>query len=358
MKCTRCRNELPSRAAYCPSCGKKQISEPRKSLKRANGTGTVYKLQGRGRRPWVAAKNKVIIGYYEKKTDAIEALEKLSGKDLSERYNMTFADVYEEWSKEHLRGLSQSSVYVYSRAYNIFQPLHKKRFRDLRTADYQAVIDQYLDMSHSTLADYKLLVVQMSKWAIREELITTNFASFVQLPKAEKKEKVVFTDKEIQLMEDDGSEAAALVLMLIYTGMRISELFTLKVADYHDSYVIGGVKTDAGKNRVIPIRPEGRKYFAYFAERATGDLLISGYQGKKTPSRFREQDYYPMLERLGIEHKTPHSTRHTYASWAAKSGMPPEVLQKILGHAKYTTTAEIYIHSDIDRLIEAVESCQ
>ena len=102
MNCIRCKAELPKGATYCPACGKKQTgTPPRKALKRANGTGTVYKLSGRRRRPWVAAKNKVIIGYYERKTDAIEALEKLSGRDLSERYNMTFAEVFEIWKAEH-----------------------------------------------------------------------------------------------------------------------------------------------------------------------------------------------------------------------------------------------------------------
>ena len=52
-----------------------------KAMRRANGTGTVYKLAGRRRRPWVAAKQKIIIGYYPTKKDAIAALERLAGKD-------------------------------------------------------------------------------------------------------------------------------------------------------------------------------------------------------------------------------------------------------------------------------------
>ena len=46
----------------------------------------------------------------------------------------------------------------------------------------------------------------------------------------------------------------------------------------------------------------------------------------------------------GIERKTPHATHHTYASRAVKEGLPPEMLQKILGHADYSTTANIYTH--------------
>lgn len=105
---------------FCPWCGKKQATAPRKALKRPNGAGTVYKLSGRRTRPWVAAKNKVIVGYYEKKTDALAALEKLSGKDLDERYNMTFAEVFTEWKAEHYREIGEKGIETYERAYVIF----------------------------------------------------------------------------------------------------------------------------------------------------------------------------------------------------------------------------------------------
>lgn len=72
MNCIKCRAEIPAGGIFCPFCGKKQVKEPRKALKRANGTGTVYKLQGRRRRPWVAARNRTILGYYETKTAALE----------------------------------------------------------------------------------------------------------------------------------------------------------------------------------------------------------------------------------------------------------------------------------------------
>mgnify|MGYP002223823975 FL=1 len=157
-------------------------------------------------------------------------------------------------------------------------------------------------------------------------------------------------------MESDNSDAAKIVLMLLATGMRIGELFSLPLADYHGDYVIGGEKTEAGRNRIIPIRPEGKQYFAYFAKRATGELLLSGYDGQKVQGNFRRRDYYPLLERLGIRHLTPHSTRHTYASWARKNHMAPEILQKIIGHSNYSTTANIYVHTDASELIAAVEA--
>ena len=355
-KCVKCKKEIPDGSLFCCWCGRRQQDTQKKSLKRANGTGTVYKLQGRRKRPWVAAKSGVIVGYYDKKTSALEALARLQGRSLDEIYNWTFKEVYEAWKDEHFRDIGAKGTESYERAYDIFEPLHERKFRELRTADYQAVIDQYSAKSYSTLSKFKQLVTQMSQWGIRQELITTNFASFVKLPENVKKEKEIFSADEIKKIEKDGSQEARLVLMMIYTGMRIGELFGLRTENVHETYVIGGEKTKAGRNRIIPIRSEGRKYFAEFKERAKGELLISGYEGQKVAANFRNRDYYPLLERLGIPKKTPHATRHTFASWAVANNIKPELLQKMLGHADYSTTANIYEHFDIDQLVEAIDA--
>ena len=139
--CIKCGTTLVPGAVYCHLCGKKQVTERRKALKRANGTGTVYKLAGRRKSPWVAAKNKVIIGHYERKTDALDALERLNGKSLTERYNMTFAEIFDAWKEEHYKEIGKQGIESYNNAYRIFTPLHGKKFRDLRTADFQAVLD-------------------------------------------------------------------------------------------------------------------------------------------------------------------------------------------------------------------------
>ena len=359
MICKKCKREIPSDANLCPYCGRRLAPDTRKALKRANGMGTVYKLQGqRLRRPWVAAKRRVILGYYDTKTAALEALERVAAMDLTEKYNMTFAQVFAAWKEEHYREITAAGIATYNRAFDVFKSLHERKFRALRTADFQRVMDAHAGKTHSTLSKYKQLLTQMSRWAMREEIITTNFATYVRLPENVRKEKEIFTAEEIAALESASgdSDAAKITLMLIYTGMRIGELFNLPLSDYHETYVVGGEKTAAGRNRVIPIRPEGRAYFAYFAAIATGDLLLSGYAGNQDTHNFRTRDYYPLLKRLGIRKISPHATRHTYASEARRMGMPPEILQRILGHASYSTTANIYVHTEISTLIAAVEA--
>ena len=108
---------------------------------------------------------------------------------MTERYNMTFREVFEAWKEEHYKEIGPRGVESYNRAFDVFQPLHDARFRSLRTADFQVVMDKYADKSHSTCSKYKQLVTQMSAWAIREEIATTSFAKFIHLPENVKKEK-------------------------------------------------------------------------------------------------------------------------------------------------------------------------
>lgn len=300
----------------------------------------------------MAAKNKVVLGYYERKTDALEALEKMSGHTVTERYNMTFAEVYAEWSQEHFKTITPQGAKAYKVAFAGFSTLHERKFRDLRTKDFQEVLDA---KKPSIALKYKQLIGQMSRWALREEIASQNFAQFTQVQPAAAKEKAIFTEEDIEKLKRDGSETARIILMLLFTGMRIGELFALKVEDCHGKYVVGGSKTTAGRNRVIPVWPQAREHFAYFVDRATGEKLLSGYRGCRDADNFRARDYHAILSRLGIPYKSPHSTRHTYTSMAVKEGIAPEVLQRILGHTDYAMTANVYTHLDTDTLVNAVE---
>ena len=67
------------------------------------------------------------------------------------------------------------------------------------------------------------------------------------------------------------------------------------------------------------------------------------------------RNYYPYLKKLGIPKKTPHSTRHTFATMLQACGAKPEDLIKVIGHADYETTTENYIHQDISKLADMVE---
>lgn len=121
---------------------------------------------------------------------------------------MTFTKVFEEWKAEHYKEVTDAGRASYNRAYDVFAPLYRKKFRDLRTTDFQAVLGPYMKQSYSTLSKRKQLITQMSARAMREELVRTNFAKFVRLSENVKKETDIFSDSGVVKLEADGSEAA------------------------------------------------------------------------------------------------------------------------------------------------------
>lgn len=362
MKCKKCKTDIPDTCIYCPLCGKKQIhtESVSKSRKRGNGMGTVYKISGKRARPWVAAKNKIVIGYYSTKTEAMAAIDGFQGKELPDWYNIKLDTIYEKWKEDAFPSLSEKSQKMYECSWKKLYCLKDKRIRDIRTSDYQEIIDSLSGKSYSLKNQVRVLCSQLCKFAIVNDVITRNYAQGLKIGKNVKKEKKIFSQQDRNKLNNAAitDKTAQIVMILIYTGMRINELFNVKKTDVHlegnTPYLIGGEKTEAGKNRMIPIALPILTYIKKFMQ-APGNYLICNSNGeRKDYQNFREREYYPLLERLEIPRVTIHSTRHTFASMMVKAGARPEDLQKIIGHADYKITANIYNHADAEQLTEAI----
>lgn len=359
--CIKCKAELPDEALYCMACGKKQTATVRrKARKRPNGTGSIVKLKGNRARPWRAVKRGIIIGHYATEREAADALARLVDVDITEKYDYTFKQVFEAWKKEHYASVSKKTQGGYDRAFALSEELHDRKFRSLRTGDFQAILTANENKSENTISKYKQLFTQMGRWAVKNDVCAQNYAAFAEISGKEAKPHQPLTAEEIALIEADGSETARVVLMMLSTGVRIGEMFAIRLEDYFGSYIVGGEKSEEGRDRIIPIRPEGREHFEYFAQRARasgGQRIIDGYSGNRDTRNFRERDYKPLLKRLGIDaSKTPHSTRTTYGTRAAtEDQLAPAVLQKVMGHASFDTTQKYYNKPSADALVKAVE---
>ena len=123
-------------------------------------------------------------------------------------------------------------------------------------------------------------------------------------------------------------------------------------AEYYAYLFDAFQKTEAGKNRIVPIPPSIPELKGFLQQWCTD--TGSGRLFPMRHQKFREDIFDDALEAAHIEPTglTPHCTRHTFASLSSASGIKPESLQKIIGHANYATTAEVYIHQDITKLID------
>lgn len=361
--CVKCKKALPDEAVFCPSCGKKQAPEPRKYHKRSNGTGSISKLPGNRAKPWLARKNGVSIGTFSTRYDAQKALERLTDVDVNDKFNMTFAEVYERWHAEHKREISTSMDNNYRIAYKQCSQLHNMPMRKILRSDYQAAVIalETQGMSKSTCNKLRVLLGQLGRWAMEEGITLTNPAEGLTTVAKQKGTRQIFTEEDIKAIKRSKLNAADIALILISCGCRPGELFSVPLVNCREDHFIGGSKTDAGKNRVIPIGPDGIAAYKKLRTKAIADgspLLIDGYEGQnKTAPNYTKRDWRELMEEIGRQGMTPYCCRHTFITRAIRSGMDLPVLEAIVGHVDRETT-KIYTHLHANDLVKAVQSVQ
>lgn len=357
MVCIKCKKGIPDGAAFCPWCGKEQIPTKRKYRKRANGTGTVVKLAGNRKKPWAARKNGILIGTYETRTEAVRTLDRLTDVSVTNRFNMTFAEVYEAWLPEHSRMIGASGRGSYKTAYSNCKELHNKVFRTIRHSDFQAVIIRQEKEGKSKSSCEKVLQLfgQLSDWAIQEEIIQVNRARSCTIAAEQKSEGLVIPNDAIEKIRKSELQAAKIALILLSTGCRPTDLFTARRVDCCDTYFISGSKTEAGRDRAIPVDELGRAAYADLLRHSEGkQLLIDGYRGNHVYSNYAKRDWKKLAEEVGLDGFTPYDCRHTFITNAKRAKVDPQILRRIVGHADLATTDKYYTHTDINDILSAV----
>ncbi len=368
MLCCRCRREIPDNSMFCNFCGKRQAGAPplqRKTHRRSKGSGTVYKRKDKPlERPWAACYQRKLIGYYATSGEAVLALDAFLATRLPvDIANMTFAQIFEQWKPIHYETVSPKAQSAYNGAFIRAEPLHKRKMRDLKTVDYQSIINSMSGMSRSSCEKQRQLFSQLCKYAMQQDIIDKNYAQFLVLPKASAPKDRVLSDFEIEkiwTMQDDPrlGETACIALALVYTGFRINELLHLSRDDVHliEGYVVGGEKTDAGRNRVVPLHTAILPIFQHWWDNSSGsEWLIPSANGNARDADGVRKSFNSLMKKLEISGVTPHSCRHTAATIMATDGVPTDVIKRILGHTDYAFTSNRYTSTNIDALIEGMQ---
>ena len=366
-------------------------------MRRANGTGNIYKMKGgKRRKPWRVRvtvgwelnpktgrckQNLKTLGYYASRAEAEAALVAYQEcpYDLNTK-DITFKELYEQWTEDYFKKLTSiSSERTITSAYRYCSGLYNMKMRDIRIYHLQECMDkgyiipdrgkekgQKRYASACTKGRIKSMFNLMFDWAYAREIVDRNYARAFELDKEtkikqvrEKRKNTIFSNEEIDLLWKNVDKIAFVDMVLcgIYSGWRPQELAILKIKDIDLELQVmyGGMKTDAGKDRCVPIHPLIQplieKRYAEAKELGSNYLFndINGQQGiYMTYDKYRGR-FNKVVERLQMDHH-PHETRHTFITKAKRVRMEEYILKRIVGHAINDNTEKTYTHRESEEL--------
>lgn len=358
--CIKCKADLPEGALFCPLCGKKQVAQPRNTIRRGNGTGSVYK---RGK-VWEAA---VVLGYklvdgkatpiratksgFKTKKEAIDYLPLLRKEKPRKTPSLNdLWHVYQNTKQYHKLSSSRKEKYAI-----VWRKIGSETFVQvdlLTVSDLQSMVDNNAKTFYPA-RDIKDLLSKLYQLALPDRYVTSNLAEYIELPDLNAKEREIFTQDDVTKLWNDylkGNWWTGYILLMIYTGMMPGEVMcALKShVDWSGKQIRGaGIKTAKRKETPIVLADIILPVISNLCDHTPGEKLIA-----INKDNFYTK-YYETLERAGCRRLTPYSCRHTAATALALENIAPSIIQKVMRHSKFSTT-EQYIHISVDPMLEAV----
>lgn len=315
------------------------------------------------------------LGYYPSRRSAMIALAEYNKNPYDlDADNITFAEVFELWSKRELATKSKSRQGQLKAAYAKCAPLYNVKMKDLKKKPLQDLLDKYSDYSEGAQVHIKAVFKIVFTYCLENDIVHRDYSAFTKISHGGDDElKSIhspFTAEEIDKLwnsmdvsvtlspgryDETIMQPADTVLMLIYTGLRPSELLNIRCENVNleKRYMVGGSKTPAGKNRVIPLHDD----ILPLVEKRVNDgkefLIPYKTDRAATYDQYRKYIFDPLMEKLRMDH-LPHDGRHTFASFADRFELNKLTIKRIMGHASKDITDQVYTHKSAEELVKAV----
>lgn len=333
-------------------------------MKNPNGYGSVVKLSGNRRRPFVVRKTKGyndkgypiydVIGYFATRKEGLIALAEYNKNPYNvDAVKITVKELFEKWVQVKLPKLGTANQRTLKSAFNHLKPIWEMKYREVRSFNMQEIIDN-CGRGYSTQGAIKALFHHLDRFALELDIINKAYSDLVTSEPIPETTKKPFTEAEIQnLWKIKDEPFADSVLVLIYSGWRISELLNLKCSDIDIDQMImkGGTKTASGKNRIVPVHPliqplVKRRY-------AEGNEYLFSIDGKHIYSAKYYEYWNQIMKRLNVTH-TPHECRHTFRSRLDSAGANKVCIDMLMGHKSKEVGERVYTHKTVSELREAL----
>ena len=197
------------------------------------------------------------------------------------------------------------------------------------------------------------------KFLIREGVIQESPMLKVVAPKSKKRLPLFVEEDQIESLLngvefDDGfiGERDKLIIELFYvTGIRLSELMSIKISDLNFDNNLVKVLGKRNKERLIPLSTRIVKELQFFIEKYKIDnYLFTNLGGTKVYTKLVYRIVNKYIGKISsINKKSPHILRHTFATHMLNNGADINAIKELLGHANLSAT-QVYTHNTIEKL--------
>ncbi|MDD5269889.1 MAG: site-specific tyrosine recombinase XerD [Candidatus Omnitrophica bacterium] len=269
------------------------------------------------------------------------------------------------------RGLSKNTLESYGRDLSKYvQYLKKGGITDLNKVKRQQIQDFLMSLKDSKLnassiARNLVAIKVFHRYLTSQRILKEDVTSVIETPKLWKTLPDVLDEKEVEAILDSpntrlkqGLRDKAMLELMYATGMRVSELVSLKSNDLHMDMGFVRCLGKGQKERIIPVGSKAKEALEKYAQKARPKFLKKGESASLFLTRLGKpmsrQSFWMVIKHYVKDARikkrvTPHTLRHSFATHLLQNGADLRIVQELLGHANISTT-QIYTHINKERL--------
>lgn len=341
----------------------------RKHMKLPNGFGQITKLKKPLRNPYRAmitvgtnANGRPICkllkpqSYFKTYNDAYAALLEYHRNPYDlEIATMTVGELYEKWFERHSQNITLLSAKNIESCWSHCSGLYKYNVRDLKPGQIKLFIET-CNVSDNLKNKIRIIISQMYDYAIEYDLVDRNPAKQfkLNLKDNEHKHHISFTEDELStLWANINVPGIDAILIQCYMGWRPQELVNINIEDIDGDFIKGGLKTRAGKGRIVPIHPNIKPFIeARIGSRREGSLFqMASY------STYHDV-FAASIKKLGLSAHAPHDCRKTFVTLCKKYKVDEYAIKRMVGHAIKDLTEDVYTDRSREWLMDEVKKIQ
>lgn len=413
ITCPECELQVSDQAITCPHCGypldkktlKTSQTKSKKRRRLPNGFGSITKESNKSlRNPYRVRvctgkdeNGKFILKslkpqtYFQTYNEAYVALIEYNKNPYDLDDDITLMQLYEKWTDQYFENLSDAGIRTIKSAWAYCSSIYNMRAKDVRARHIKGCMEEGFRIeskgaqkgqkkyaSAGTQSRIKSMFNLMLDYALEYEIVDKNYARTFDISndiaseiEREKRSHIIFSNDEIEKLWNsvDNVRYADWIIIQTYMGWRPQELATLRLDEINinDWYMISGMKTDAGKQRIVPIHSKIKDLVLknYNAAIELNSQYLFNDPGKThTSSSMITYDKYrkrfnSVIDQLNLnqDHR-PHDPRMTFITRCKKAGVDEYALKEMIGHSIKDITESVYTVRDVEWLRSDLEKMQ